>query len=196
MSGYCSRSAARLIGLPSFNKAGLHTGKKVSRNISCAVNSIGHASRISDRHVGIVRPQIEHGIGPDHFQRDFGVSLPPLRQARNQPPAGEGIRGRDPRGRCSVPVRYRCDCSGEGIKAVPQNRKQPFAGRLSTKRPRTPAKQGSSADVFQQSDLMADRRRRHAKLCCGPLEAQMPVQQLRTPGMRRAAGAFSCMHGR
>ena len=133
-----------------------------------------HPARVTDRHIGIAGAQVQYCVSPDDLQRDRRLRFPPPRQTRDQPSAGKGIRACHPQRALADARRSRCNCGGEGVEAVPKHRKQSLARARERKRPGAPPEHGLSADVLKQSDLVADRRRRHAELGRGLLEAQMP----------------------
>ncbi|BCG87295.1 hypothetical protein MesoLj113c_34050 [Mesorhizobium sp. 113-3-9] len=79
------------------------------------------------------------------------------------------------------------DC-GKGtckkIKAVAKDRKQPRSRTRQHERSRPALKQLATAYLFQQADLVANRRRRHTEFRGGGLEAAVPGY-----GLESAQGA-------
>jgi hypothetical protein len=51
---------------------------------------------VPDRDIGLAFEQVDHRVGADDLKRDFGVGLPPHRQARHQPSVGECVGRSDP----------------------------------------------------------------------------------------------------
>ncbi len=140
-----------------------------------------HSARIADRDIGIPGAQVEHPIGPDDLQRDVRMRLAPVGKPGNQPAAGKCVRAGHAQPLSLHALRDRCNCCGKCIEAVSHHRKQLFARGRERQRSRAPPKQGTSADVLELANLMADGRRRHAQLVRGRFEAHMPRGGLEGP---------------
>jgi hypothetical protein len=118
--------------------------------------------------------QIEYAVCAYDLQRRVGMQLPPRGQAGHEPAAGKRVRRRHPK---SLLVAIPLDGgnrNGKRLEPAANGREKPRSGIRQRQGARPAAEQGAPAIAFQQSDLMADRGRRHAQLRCGLLETQMP----------------------
>lgn len=77
--------------------------------------------------------------------------------------------------------RSRCDRTGKRVEATPDYRKQPFAGSCECNRTWATTKERLTANILQETDLVADRGRRNAQFIGGLTEAHMPRSGLEGP---------------
>jgi hypothetical protein len=134
----------------------------------------GELPGIADGDIGFAGPQIDDGVGTDHFEGRIGTQLPPAGQAWDEPAASKRIGRRDAK-RLLVAIAFDGgDSRGECFQAVADDWKEAGSGVSQRERPWPAAEQGSPTIALQQSDLMADRGWRYAEFGCRLVEAQVP----------------------
>jgi hypothetical protein len=144
--------------------AGVHIGKNVSRKISWTTRSVGilRAYRIATS-ASPARRSTTSSV-PMTLECNLRLYRTPLWQAEDQPSAGECIWARHTQGLLLGIFRYRSNRDDKSVEAVSKHRKQSFARARERKRTRAPSKQRMPANLFEQTDLVTDRRRSYAEL--------------------------------
>lgn len=132
------------------------------------------AGRVSNSDITVSALQIEHAVGPNHFQRNIRMEFAPPGQARNEPSAGKRVRCRDAK-RLSIAISpYDSDCRRKCLEPVANGRVQSRARISQRQRSWPAAEQGTPAILLEQSDLVADCGGGHAEFGRCQLETEMP----------------------
>jgi len=138
-----------------------------------------HGGHVADGYIGIVGCKVKDCIRADHFERDIRAVSSPTGQARYEPTARESIGRGHPQRLLGSVTPHSGDCTGKCFEPVANDGKEARSslGHCQGTRPTT--KQRMAAIPLEQTDLMADRRRRNTEFVCGLLEAQVPRRGLK-----------------
>jgi hypothetical protein len=122
--------------------------------------------------------EAEDRVGAYDVQSRRAALLSPESQARHEPAAGKSVGRRYPQRLLAAISLDSGDGCGERFKPVANNRKQTRSSLCQHQRPRPTTEKRLPAISLEQSYLMTDRRRRHAKLVRRLLEAHVPCRCL------------------
>jgi hypothetical protein len=149
-----------------FSKAGLTTGSTVSPNRRVAVLQVAHR-RIETAALQIDQPRVGRNADVD-----AGMAAAEIRQARDQPETGKGLRGRQGDGRLVAAAQFgrRRAQLGKGGLGCPL---QAFARGGERQRARLALEEACRQRRLQGDHLFADGRLRDEQLPGSTGEAQM-----------------------
>src|SRR5437773_4956012 len=139
----------------------------------CAELSLPPAAAPPNCDIDILSIEIDWVARRQKRDLDLGVQLHEPFEARGQPSRGDGWRGihANHRRRCRIGEPAAGPAKGNESLLDDVGKYRPFTRQLDA--PRQPAKEAGVQEVFEVANLLADSRRRDAKLNRGEPEASM-----------------------
>jgi len=128
---------------------------------------------VPDRDICVAGVKVEDSVRADYFEGDTGVLFSPSWKTGHQPAAGKSVRRRDAQGRVFAVRSYRGEGGTKRLETIANNREKQRSGLGKLEWAGVAAEEAASTITLEQSNLMADRRRRDAQFGRGLLKAHM-----------------------